>query len=109
MTIPPDTRAEIALDPFMRTCIYVSDNAPNKDCYGRVEWEHAWIYAGKQIQEVWAIVPCCTSHNRGKGIVKSYNQYRSIIRADLDDLKKRYPKRNWDQDYLYLTGMYETK
>lgn len=107
--IPLKIRAEIAKDPFMTFCIYESRDAPNHECYGRVEWEHAYLYAGKRINEPWAIVPCCTSHNRGSGIVKEYNRYRAIIRADISDLAKRYPKFNWQQEYNYLTKKYGTK
>lgn len=105
--IPPKLREEIASDPFMRMCIYRDINAPNHDCKGGITWEHAWIIAGRQVNEAWAIVPCCWNHNVGSAIVKSYNQYRALIRADIEDLKKRYPKRNWDQELKYLKSLYE--
>ncbi len=106
--IPPKVRAQIAKDTFMAFCIYESPQAPNNDCDGRIEWEHAYLYAGKRINEPWAIVPCCTSHNRGRGIVKEYNRYRALLRAKelmpdgLNDLMRRYPKFNWIQEFNYL-------
>lgn len=105
--IPPKVRAEIEADPFMAFCIYEDDNAPNHYCSGRVEWEHACLYNGKRINEPWAIVPCCTSHNRGNGLVKDYNRYRALIRADLDDITRRYPKHDWKQQLKYLKSKYE--
>jgi hypothetical protein len=112
--IPVAMREEIALDVFMKVCIYVGEEhgAPNHDCDGRVEWEHSSYYAGRRINEPWAVVPCCTSHNRGEGIVKEYNQYRALLRAiellpdGLNDLMRRYPKFNWIQRFNYLNNKY---
>lgn len=104
--VPRKVREQIASDPFMAICIYESPDAPNNDCSGRIEWEHACLYAGKRINEPWAIVPCCTSHNRGQGIVKEYNRYRALLRANLSDLARRYPKHNWQQEFNYLKGKY---
>lgn len=104
--IPPKLREEIANDPFMRKCIY-SDIGKGHECRGRVEWEHAWTYAGKQINEAWAIVPVCTYHHRGDGLDKDYNRFRAITRADIDDLEKRMPKTNWRQMRKYLCGKYK--
>jgi hypothetical protein len=105
--IPPRIRKEIAADPFMVICIYESENAPNHDCGGRVQWEHAYLYGGKRINEAWSIVPCCANHNSGRAMVKGYNRYRAIIRADIKDLMTRYPKNNWQQELKYLKGKYE--
>ena len=98
--IPPQLREQIAADPFMKRCIYPW-------CGNWPEWEHAFEYSGRQINEAWAIVPVCTYHHRGAGLVKDYNQYRAIIRADLADLEKRMPKKDWQQIYKYLTQKYD--
>ena len=88
----------MALDPFMKKCIH-------PDCFAKPEWEHAWIYAGKQINEAWAIVPVCTYHHRGSGLDKDYNRYRSIIRATTMDFSK-YPRTDWKQLKEFLTKKY---
>ena len=98
--IPLAMRNQMSADPFMAHCIYPG-------CGGKPEWEHAWIYAGRQINEPWAIVPCCTYHHRGDGLDKDYNRYRSLIRADIDDLCSRMPKKNWRQELKYLKSKYE--
>lgn len=98
--IPLKLRAEMAADPFMLKCIHGSG------CSGRVEWEHSFLYAGHQIQEAWAIVPCCTYHHRGDGLDKDYNRYRALVRADLDDLCRRMPKKDWRQEFKYLSNKY---
>lgn len=97
--IPIKLREQIAADPFMKRCIY-------KYCQGKPEWEHAFLYAGKQINEVWAIIPVCEHHHRGPGLDKDYNRYRALERADLADLKKRMPKKNWSQIFSFLNLKY---
>ena len=100
--IPIKLRTQIAQDIFMQKCIY-----NNCDCEGRIEWEHAFLYAGKQINESWNILPVCIFHHRGNGLNKEYNQFRAIIRADIIDLEARMPKKNWRQVYNYLTKKYD--
>ena len=104
--IPPKLRAEMDKDPFMHRCIY-EDIGKGEECDGRVEWEHAFTYR-VQINEAWAIVPVCTYHHRGKGLDKAYNQFRAIIRANVDDLVARMPKTNWRQIDSYLRGKYSS-
>lgn len=59
--IPKQLRAEIAADPFMKMCCLADDGM----CAGRVEWHHAIIFAGRQLQEAFAIVPACKEfHHR---------------------------------------------
>lgn len=103
--IPPKLRNEIAGDPFMKRCIYERSDAPNHDCSGRITWEHAFIYGGRQIQEKWSIVPCCEAHNSGVSMDKEFNQFVAINRATDKDFKK-YPKFNWEQNQKYLNKKY---
>lgn len=52
--IPQKLRDELAADPYYKTCARKSG-----ECSGRITWEHAVIYAGRQVNERWAIVPLC--------------------------------------------------
>jgi hypothetical protein len=52
--IPPKLRKQLSIDPYCRTCARA-----NIDCAGRITWEHAILYAGRQVQECWAIIPLC--------------------------------------------------
>lgn len=88
--IPIKLRNQIANDPFMKVCSRKDEN-----CQGRITWEHAFIYAGKQINEKWAIIPLCEYHHLGKGLDKRENEKIAISRATKQDLAK-YNKRNWD-------------
>jgi len=68
----------------------------NADCQGRITWEHAFIYAGKQVDEPWAIIKICWYHHLGAGLNKRENQRIAIKQATLEDLAK-YPRHNWKQ------------
>lgn len=108
--IPKKLRDQLADDIFMKSCVYESPDAPNHDCSGRIEWEHAWTYSGRQINEIWAIIGCCTAHNRSKAMDKDYNRYRSILRAkELNlwpEVKAKYPKVDWEQIFKHLSQKY---
>lgn len=80
----------MAEDPYMKVCA-----RRNWECQGRITWEHAFIYAGRQINERWAIIPLCEYHHLGKGMDKRVNEQIAISRATKEDLQK-YPKRNWE-------------
>jgi len=100
--IPEQLRKKIAKDSFMEQCIH----AHFGQCRGRITWEHAWIYAGKQIQETWAIVPCCEKHNVDVSARdKRYNQYIALKRATKRDLEK-YPNKNWNWELKKLNLMF---
>jgi hypothetical protein len=105
--IPLKLRKLLSESLSMKTCIH-----NNSECNGRVEWEHSWIYAGKQIQEEWSIIGCCSYHHRGKGLDKDFNRYKSLIKAmeingSLLPIIKKYPKKNWLQEFKYLVQKYE--
>lgn len=60
--IPLKIRNFLSKDPEMKRCL-IND----QDCQGRVEWDHLFEYAGRQINEWWAIAPLCWFHHRGGG------------------------------------------
>ena len=107
MTIPSPLLREILADKYYEQCVRHKE----KKCQGRVTFEHAWIYAGKQIQEKWAIIPLCAYHHgvnefqdRGN-LEKEIGQYHSIRRATGEDFAL-YPRKDWYQIRDYLTEKY---
>jgi hypothetical protein len=74
-------------------------------CDGRITWEHAFIYQGRQIDEVWAIIFLCWRHHLGDGLDKEKNEWLAIQKATLLDFIK-YPKKNWLQLKNYLNKKY---
>jgi hypothetical protein len=73
--------------------------------------EHALIYAGKQIDEVWAIIPLCTYHHAvneyqdGGDLQKSKNVWIALSRASDEELLK-YPRRDFVHEREALTKYY---
>ena len=88
--VPKKLRDALANDPYYKRC------ARPTGCSGRITWEHAFTYAGKQIQERWAIIPLCWHHHLGEGLKKSENIKIAMSRATDAD-RKKYPRINWRQ------------
>jgi len=104
--IPQKLKDKLAKDPFMKTCVYTRKDAPNHNCRGRITWEHAFSYSGRQINEAWAIIPCCEAHNSGEAMDKRYNEFRALERADIEQIQKKHPKRDWWQLRYHLRTMF---
>lgn len=105
--IPASLRKQLADSGLMEVCVH-----NNKYCSGRVEWEHSYLYSQKQIQEEWAIIPCCYAHHRGVYLDKDFNRYQSLLKAiklygSLLEVIKKYPKKPWQQEWNYLRQKYE--
>lgn len=94
--IPPALRKKMSEDEYYTRCARA-----NSACSGRLTWEHAWIYASKQINAVWAIIPLCWYHHLGAGLDKKENQRISLARATDEDLAE-YPKRDWKKEKICL-------
>lgn len=98
--IPKKMLEEMLEDPFYKRCCVTG--SPN------VSLEHCWIYAGRQINEKWAIVPLRrdlnTSHPPND--VKEKCQLISLQRATEEDFAK-YPRHDWKQKLKYLTKKYD--
>lgn len=68
-------------------------------CSGRIEWHHVWEYAGRQINEKWAIVGACHEHHEGvkrDRKVKDAFERHSLAMLTAEEASK-YPKKNWKQ------------
>jgi hypothetical protein len=96
--IPPKLRRLLEANPYYKMCARAGDGA----CAGRITWEHAIIYAGRQVQEVWAIIPLCKRHHNieeyqtSGSLDKQINVFIALSRATPEDLKK-YPREDWGQ------------
>lgn len=81
------------------------------ECRGRTTLEHALIYAGRQVNEDWAIVPLCAyAHSvdewQDRGILdKEKNEYLALSRMPAEALAV-YPRSSWARRLLYLQGKY---
>jgi hypothetical protein len=54
------------------------------------------MYAGRQINEAWAIIPLCEFHHLEAGFNKAMNQRIALLRATPEDLAK-YPRIDWSK------------
>lgn len=105
--ISPRVKKVIDTDKYYRTCARWEDG----NCTYHITMEHALIYEGRQIDEVWAIIPLCTYHHAvnecqdGKGLDKSKNVWIALNRATDEDLLK-YPKRDFIHERLMLNKYY---
>ncbi len=92
--IPQKISKQLDEMEFMKKCI-------NCGSQSNIEREHSLIYAGKQINEVYAIQPLCRTCHRGysgtiKREIKDYSEFIAIVRG-LKDLVKKYPKFDWQR------------
>ena len=87
--IPQKLKEEMATDPYYKTCARA-----DTECNGRITWEHAFIHAGRQINEKWAIIPLCWYHHLGLGLIKVENEKIAAGRATEKD-REKYPSINW--------------
>lgn len=82
-------RKQFDTTPYFKVCA-----RKNGTCDGRITIEHAFIYAGRQIDELWNFVPLCWHHHLGAGLDKKINECLALKRATSEDLIK-YPRKNW--------------
>ncbi len=94
-------RQELEKLPRMRICTL----APLQDVYGACEgrkqhpeWHHVWKYAGKQINELWAILAGCSRHHAmaSNPAIQEAFETASLMLATKEDLAA-YPRKDWMQ------------
>lgn len=89
--IPPKLKAALAADPEYKVC--AKSSVAGHNCDGRITWEHAIIYAGRQLNERWAIIPICAYahsvdfHQDGGDLDKQVNMWIALNRASEDELR----------------------
>lgn len=106
--IPRAMRQEMAEMPFYKLCARRGDHEcadENGRPTSRLTWEHAMIYAGRKVQEIWAIIPLCPWSHLGPGLNKEKNQWIALSRATDKELEK-YPRTDWFQKRGYLVEKY---
>lgn len=91
--IPPAIREQLAEDPFMKTCIIKSGGHE-----GRIEWNHAFTYAGRRRNELYFLLPMCSLHHRQESAwretIAEYIRFRIKHFHAEDDFRAKYPKSN---------------
>jgi hypothetical protein len=97
--IPPEVSKTLEGLRRMKRCELEALQGVYELCDGKIEWHHVWIYGGRQIQEVWAIVAGCHHHHDMVGkqqAVRMAFEAASLQEATDEDLAK-YPRKDWKQ------------
>jgi hypothetical protein len=84
--IPPKLREEMTADPYYsRCCLSGKTKFETK-----IEWHHNFIYAGKQVQEKWCILPITEEIHRkvSNPLIKGHLDLIMLYRATDEELKK---------------------
>lgn len=93
LPIPQKIRDILNADPFMAECIV------GKDCAGRIEWQHAFTYAGKRRNEPWALLGMCSKHHKEeakyKDLQKRCMKFRMIDMGLVEEARYKYPKASF--------------
>lgn len=110
--IPVQLKADILADPYYKTCarkVVFDDH----ECQGRITFEHVIIFAGRQLNRKFAIIPLCEfAHSVGQfqnvGILdKEINLYIAINRATDEELKKISGAVDYQRLKKYLNKKYK--
>lgn len=109
--MPLALRNQLAVDPEYKTClrnVLLRDHTCSADpvTFKLIEWEHAIIFASKQVQLRWAIVPICWYVHRGPGLVKEINVWLALNRASDEELMQISKAVNFIRERKRLNDIY---
>jgi hypothetical protein len=79
--IPPQLRKQMADDEYYKECCL------GGSCDGKVEWHHNLIYAGRQVNEKFCILPLCEFHHDNIAWFKELVDWHMLNRATDEELK----------------------
>lgn len=108
--IPLKMKAEILVDPRYKIC--ARKNHLGHECEGRITLEHALIYAGKQINEKFAIIPLCAKAHSvdrfqdGGDLNKEINTWISLNLATTEELQSISKVINYEWEKSRLNAKY---
>lgn len=109
--IPPKLKKELEQKPEYKLCMRrhaLKDHVcqPNPRTGQLIEWEHALIYAGQQINEEYAIVPICWWAHSGPGLKKEINVWLALNRATDDELRAISKAVDYIRERARLNAIY---
>lgn len=101
--ISPKNKEIINSDPYYKKCIRENEGT----CRGKITIDHAYIYAGRQIDELFNFIPLCTFHHAVNEYQDSgdYDKHKSqreaMLRMTNEDFIK-YSKKDWNKEKIWL-------
>jgi len=75
-------------------------------CGGRIEWHHVFIYAGRQLNEKWAIVPACHDHHAKAEPLREHFEHIALNRATTQELLQISKAIDYVAKRKYLNDKY---
>lgn len=106
--IPLKLRKEMASDPFYSRCCITGRTAGIE----KIDFHHNFIFAGRQVNEKWCILPLAASIHKEVHIYKERLNWIMLNRATDDQLRKYSKAINliWLRDNLNRTnGVYKQR
>jgi len=107
--IPDKLKLDILNDPYYEKCARQSDGS----CGGRITFEHVLIFAGKQLNQKFAIIPLCCYHHAvneyqdGGDLNKEKNEWIALNRATDVELKAISKAVDYIHKRNYLNDIYQ--
>lgn len=107
--ISDKTRSALLLDPRMDVCARKDEG----NCAGKLTWEHAIIYAGKQLDEPWAILAICEWHHSvnkyqdGGDLNKEKHEWLALKQAPAGRLVELSKAIDYTHRLAWLNSIYE--
>jgi len=108
--VPPKLRKQLAADPEYSVCSLKGHH----ECGGRITWEHAIIFSGRQVQARWAIIPVCAAgqdvdyYQDSHRMDKKMNQWVALNRATDDELRAISRAIDYIRERARLNAIYGT-
>lgn len=111
--MPRWLRSQLEKDPFYKRCALKGQGTVEFAwCDGRITWEHAIIFAGRQVNEPWAIVPLCERHHQvgvyqdAGTMEKQKNIWVALNRATDEALRAVSKAKDWIRERARLNAIY---
>lgn len=108
--IPPNVLKEILADPFYKTCAKYDQHG--HECKGRITFDHTVIYAGRQLQAKWSIIPLCAyghsvdAHQDDGDLDKEMNLWIALNRATDAEIQAISKSTNYKREKERLNTVY---
>lgn len=103
--IPPKLKKEMENDKFYERCCITGAHKSNT----KIEWHHNFIYAGRQVNEKWCILPLAEQIHRqaDRRDIKEKLDWIMLNRATDEELKRYSKSTDLIAKRLRLNKKYE--
>lgn len=104
--IPLKLREKLSNDKFYKECCL--KNFVLYPCSGKIEWHHNLIFAGKQVNEEFCILPVCKAHHdiEKHTIIKEKLNWIMLNRATPEQIEKYSKAKDYKFEIERLNNIY---